>query len=94
MENAASQNEQLGNLTGLAARLELRKGEIEEKNPEVAEYLGRTNQVSRYFGMGEISVAELACVGGVMFALPYVIAGLKRRKERKVGEVIGEAPKK
>jgi len=92
-ENAASQNEQLGNLSGLIGRLDLRKQEIEEKNPEVAAYLGKTNQVSRYFGMGQVASGEAAAVGVVMFALPYVITGLKRRRDKKVAPTLAEVCK-
>ncbi len=91
IENAASQNEQLGNLTGLAARLGLRQKEIEDKNPEVTEYLARTAKISRYFVMGQTAAVEAASIGAVMFALPYAIAGWKKRKERKtIGEVVTE----
>lgn len=86
IENKASQNEQLGNLSVLEERLEIRKKEIEDANPEVAQYLGRTDQVSKYFMSGQGISLQMAGLGCLMFAMPQVFSYLKRRKENKTSK--------
>jgi hypothetical protein len=84
LENVASQNEQLGNLSGLMERLEIRKREIEETRPEVAQYTARTDNISGYFNIGLITSVQMAGLGALMFSLPYIISHIKkRRKELK-----------
>ncbi len=93
LENAASQNEQLGNLAGLAERLQLRKEQINEVNPGVAEYLARTDKVSGYVMMGQAFLLQMAGLGCTMFAIPYVFSHLKRRKEKKKAQSLVEVCK-